>query len=759
MGACLFLPSFWAQHSAKNKARSFLSSTGLSSTGSQAMFCILGFSLGFLSAWYAGHQYKTHQLPNVIKNAVITGQVVSIPQWITSKEGRIIGQRFVFDIESSQQSEPSTPSKVRLNYYLSPSVNTPQTLIQQGQKWRFTAKLTPPHGFNNGVGFNYEHWLFTQNIHATGYVKKAKWLADAPAHSWAHQRLRLLEHFANNGTAGALHSALILGHKRAIPKDDYDLFVRTGTAHLFAISGLHVGMVASIGYVLGYGLVFIGCYGVGRIRQNWAMQPNLHTIGLLTAWALAGLYCMLAGFTLPTQRAFIMLSCFVLFSLIGKKAFSVNTLLISVVIVLAIEPKAIFGVGFWLSFIAVVWILYLVHICPFKHRFAKGLWIYLLLPVCLFPMNVYFFGQSATAGALANVVLIPLFSIGVMPLAIIHSIFSFLSINISMLGDVSNEIYRLIVWLLNLFDTGYTQKMHMSLVHTVFISLGICIALLPKGFTHHRGLPLMLGGALILGAHSVFAPKAVSLGHFEASVLDVGQGLAVVVRTKNHTLVYDTGNAFRTGFTVADATLVPYLTAQRIQNIDTLIVSHDDQDHRGGLDTMLKSFKVKTLLSGQPQALGLNAQACQSGQSWAWDGVEFSVLWPESGSKASSTSVKMNDNNHSCVLYIHTATHAMLITGDIEASAERYLVQQGHLPKVDALIVPHHGSNSSSTVEFLQAIQPQYALISAGAYNRFNHPHPSVIQRLKRAGAQVFTTKDCGRLDYTSEHLVCNTSR
>lgn len=758
MGAWLFLPVYGVQHPAKNRRYSFSRPTG-----SQAILYILGFLLGVLSAWSAEYQYKAHRLSDVIKNAVITGQVVSIPQWITSKEGQIIGQRFVFDIESSQQSEPSTPSKVRLNYYLSSSnsTNTPQPLIQQGQKWRFTAKLTPPHGFNNGVGFNYEHWLFTQNIHATGYVKKAKWLADAPAHSWAHQRLRLLEHFADNGTAGALHSALILGHKRAISKDDYDLFVRTGTAHLFAISGLHVGMVASIGYILGYGLVFIGGYGVGRIRQSLSLQPNLHTAGLLTAWALAGLYCMLAGFTLSTQRAFTVLSCGVLFSLIGKKAIGVDTLLFSFFAVLALDAKAVYSVGFWLSFTAVAWILYLVHVCPFKRRILKALWVYLLLPVLLAPLNVYFFGQSATVGALANVVLIPLFSLAVLPLALIDSFISLFYININELSKLSNVIYNLCLSLLHALDVGTAQHLYLNLTQAILMSFGVAVCLLPKGVMPINSLKWLCGVVFMALAYLAFAPKTIQKGRFDAGVLDVGQGLSIVIQTQNHTLVYDTGDEFRTGFNVAEATLVPFLNSKRVKYIDKLLISHADRDHSGGAQVLVNQFETGSILAGQPLKLAINAPKitpCQSGQSWTWDGVVFTVLWPDK-SLEHETKGYDKDNNQSCVLRIQGIKQSLLITGDIEASVERVLVKQNSLKPVDALLVAHHGSHSSTTMAFLDALRPQYAFISAGAYNRFNHPSVKIINRLNTAGVSVFTTAQCGRIDYSNHQVSCNTPR
>lgn len=728
---------------------------------------VLSFLLGYLSAWQAQYKYKAHELDDVNKNRVITGNVASIPEWITSKQGDVIGQRFIFDIENAQHQTPPTPKRVRLNHYLRAYNQSKdnQNLIQHGQKWTFTVKLTPPHGFNNGVGFNYEHWLFTQGIHATGYVKKATWLADAPKQSWANQRQRLLNHFSTNGAAGQLHSALILGHKRAIPKENYDLFVRTGTAHLFAISGLHVGMVASVGYLLGYGFVFIACYGVGGVRfgrRGLLIQPNLHTAGLLGAWALAGLYCVLAGFTLPTQRAFTVLSCGVLFSLIGKKAIGVDTLLVSFFAVLALDAKAVYSVGFWLSFTAVGWILYLVHICPFERKLFKALWVYLLLPVLLAPLNVYFFGQSATAGALANVILIPLFSLLVLPLALLSSIFELFDLNISILNQLSNVIYDFCLRLLRVFDLGVASHFHVNLTQALLMNFGVGAVLLPKGIMPTKWLKWLLGVLCVALAYLAFAPKPIQKGQFEAHVLDVGQGLSIVVQTQNHTLVYDTADEFRTGFNVAEATLVPFLKFNRVKTIDKLVISHSDNDHSGGAQVVVDQFAVSGILAGQPSELNLEwpkpkITACQAGQSWAWDGVDFTVIWPEKGLERKGLD---KDNNQSCVLHIQSQNdeHALLITGDIEKVVEHVLLENGKLKPVKTLIVAHHGSQSSSTKAFLEAIKPQYALISAGPYNRFNHPSKKVIKRLNKQDTQVFTTAKCGRIQLDDAGVHCQTN-
>lgn len=731
---------------------------------------ILGFGLGCLCAWHAEHTYTKHELTRVNKHTIITGEVVSIPEWITTKEGDVIGQRFVFDIPPSEHQTPPTPTRVRLNHYLSSfdQAKAEKPMIEHGQQWRFVVKLTPPHGFNNGVGFNYKHWLFTQGIHATGYVKKATWLADASKHSWANQRQRLLGHFSNNGKAGQLHSALILGHKRAIPKDDYDLFVRTGTAHLFAISGLHVGMVASVGYLFGYGWVFMVCYGVGCLRfkgQRVVVQPNLHTAGLLGAWILAGLYCVLAGFTLPTQRAFTVLSCGVLFSLISKKAVGVDTLLVSFFAVLALDAKAVYSVGFWLSFTAVGWILYLVHVCPFERRLFKALWVYLLLPILLAPLNVYFFGQSATVGALANVVLIPLFSLLVLPLALFDSFFGLLSININSLNNISHVIYNLCLSLLRTFDMGTTSHVHLNLKQAILVSMGLALCLLPKGIMPIKGLKWLCGMALIALAHGVFTPKPVKHGEFEAHVLDVGQGLSIVVQTQNHTLVYDTGDEFRTGFNVAEATLIPFLKSKRVKNVDQLVISHSDSDHSGGAQAVVHQFDVTSVLAGQPSKLHLGSplpevSACEAGQSWIWDGVTFTVLWPEKGLNTQTKGYD-KDNNQSCVLQVQDINNAqsILITGDIEAPIERVLLEYNRLNPVNALVVAHHGSDSSSSQAFIDTVQPEYALISAGAYNRFNHPSTKVVNRIGTTGAKVFTTAQCGLIRYSHNKVNCNIAR
>ena len=662
----------------------------------------------------------------------ITGKVVSIPG-ITDTNTR-------FDFEIDEVLEPAVnwQGKVRLSWYHAMHEITP------GQQWQLEVKLKPAHGFVNPGGFDYESWLFSRRISATGYVRRPQsaTLLDTrfSMHAYRQALSGNIRQLSDQAQFSGILVALVTGDRQYITRSQWQVLSRTGTSHLMAISGLHIGLV--------YGLFYwLGSWG-WRLKERFMLYRPAQDAGILSGLVAALAYAALAGFSIPTLRALVMLSVIALALWRRRMTSPLDVLQTALVLVLLIDPLAIMSAGFWLSFMAVALILFTLARQqngdrPASHALFRLVHIQWVLGLGLLPLTSLLFSQVSIIAPLMNLVAVPSVGLLVVPITLAGSVFTvFIPAAASLLLDLSDALLQLLwAMLLPASQSPYAviHPAHPSLWVIVCSSAGIVLLLYARNWLLRViGLPL----ALSLFLSSTYQPGP---GEFQLDILDVGQGLAVVVRTTNYTLLYDTGYSSQSGFDIGRQVVLPYLWHQGIGELDHVMLSHDDRDHTGGFAAVQAGMPVHQL-SVMPGSRFLGkstaTRACASGQHWNWDGIDFHVLHPEPGTAGS-------DNNRSCVLRVSGPGGSVLLTGDIEAAAEQQLVRRyrGALA-ADVLLAPHHGSATSSSAGFVQTVRPREVIYSAGFRNRYGFPRPEVTARYDPVTSRQFLTADTGMLRY-----------
>ncbi|MFT7235200.1 MAG: competence protein ComEC [Methylophagaceae bacterium] len=655
------------------------------------------------------------------KVLTITGIIKSVPD----EQGRIL--RFNFNPDQNQGL--TLPKTIRLSWYHPFPEN-----VLAGEQWRLSVKLKLPHGMMNPGGFDYEGSLFQKGIGATGYVKQASTnikLADSDFWHLNTLRQKLankIKHYRPDSDHLGLMQGLLVGIKHNISAEQWQTLRQTGTSHLLAISGLHIGLVATIGFYL-----FSFVWSISYRNLIWIPAKQIGAIGAIS-FALG--YAALAGFSIPTQRALIMVSVFMTAILIRKTVLNSQLLAIAALIILIIDPIAIISAGFWLSFSAVSIILFIS-----QHRFPYPKWqwakVHFFIAFGLSPLLLLFFTQTSLIAPVANFFAVPLVSLIIVPLLLLTSALLSTWPAASKLGFIFiDTLFNLLIEALNYLSSLPYSNLDIALSSpTVLISITIatCLILLP------RGLPakwLALLGFLPL----LFSPSNdIHQGGFKLTLLDVGQGLAAVIQTQHHTLVFDTGAKFSHQFNAGDAVLIPFLKHLNIHHIDMLIISHSDNDHIGGAKSLLTSLTTSSILTSQTEHLS-KSMPCIAGQAWQWDDIYFKVLNPTLDQVG-------NDNNLSCVLRVSNGQHSVLLTGDIEKQAEQKIVHryQQNLAST-VLVAPHHGSKTSSTQKFVNAVNPQFVLFPAGYLNRYHFPNITVLERYLEMGAIPYSTARSGAI-------------
>ncbi|MES1941466.1 competence protein ComEC [Salinisphaera sp. T5B8] len=590
-------------------------------------------------------------------------------------------------------------------------------------------KLETPHGSANPGTFDYEAWLWRERIDATGYIRHATH-CDGRA-TWSIDRLRALavQRIAPYLEASAMRGiieALTLGIRDRISDAQWDVLRATGTSHLVAISGLHIGLIA-------FWLFAFARWLVLRIAPR--APASLLAGGVAFAGALS--YALLAGFALPTQRALVMVAGG-LFAVVTMRRIAVSRILaIAAIVVVVWAPVSVITPGFWLSFGAVAWLVYLARMAT-RRRVLGFIGLQLGLVAGLAPLGAWFFGQTSLIAPLVNAVLIPT-AVGLVPLLLLVTIAALvvptlggpvLALVATVLGAAWPGLAALAAW-----PWSTVQPVVPGAIALVLAVTGIALLAMPRGLPGRWLAPVFLLPALLGWRPAI---DDIPAGGLRVTVLDVGQGLAVVVRTRAHTLVYDAGPAYRTGFNAGSAFVVPYLRHVGRARVDRLMISHSDIDHMGGAQAIVDQLKVVRRLGAG------SAQPCCSGQHWRWDGVDFSVIYPRDSDIASG----MTDNARSCLLRIDAPAGRILLPGDIEAATEAQLVERdANALAADVLVVAHHGSASSSSNAFVEAVSPSLALISAGWHNRWGFPNAAVVGRLGAAGADVINTATSGAIE------------
>jgi len=656
------------------------------------------------------------------KQLVITGRIASIPKH------KAHFSSFLFSSAINHQKR-----KIRLSWY---GWRPP---LMAGQCWRLTVKLKRIHGLRNPAGFDYDRWAFSQGISASGYVVAHSRHQKVSCHHTGFSMLYLRNNLANKMQALLVDNpalpfilALTIGDKHLITQKDWRVFQATGTSHLAAISGLHIGFVAALIFFL--------------VKIIWRFFPRLCLLipaqqgAALMSLLAALLYSALAGFATPTQRALTMLAIG-LTALFCKRILAPwHAFMLAILIVLLINPLSILTMSFWLSFSAVGVILYgLTGRAFLGSKFKQMIKMQWVVGIGLVPLSLLFFYKASLVAFIANVIAIPWVSFIVVPSSLLGVVFLYISHHAAYALLTFAACNMQLLWHVLI----YFSQSHFALFHIYFsgassfvaVSLAVLLCLSPKGFPcKYLSIVLLL---------PLFVPMTFSLppNQLKLVVFDVGEGLSVLVQKGRYVLLYDTGAHYADQASVATSSVIPYLKKEGITTIDAVMISHFDNDHVGGLNDILKAFKVKHLYtppSKQYKALA-SWQRCQKGLHWQWGTATFNTLFP----KKHEPSKKRN--NLSCVLMVHFGVHAIILPGDIEKSAEHALVaQEGHHLKADVLIVPHHGSATSSSWRFLQAVHPKVAIISSGYRNRFHFPSQKVLARYRLLGAHVYNTASAG---------------
>lgn len=693
--------------------------------------------LGFIWALMQANLILEKRLPRQFdgESVLIHGTVASLP------EKRANAVRFLFEIDNIRDKHGqirSLPGKVRLSWY------GPRPSLKPGEFWQLYAKLRRPRGFINPGGFDYETWLFQKKISATGYVKaspknkKISATNDYLFHQWRHKTGGRIDDHITGKYAGLI-KALAIGDRSGISDEHWVLLRKTGTNHLLAISGLHIGLVAFIAFSL------------GRVLWSW----NMRLTTLLPARQFAALfsiligvmYAGLAGFSLPTQRALIMLCVFMSGILLGRQWRISYVIAIAVFLILLIHPFSVLAVEFWLSFAAVVIIAYALSCRGKQHRrFNSLVRIQFLIPFGMVPLLLFWFQEIAVNSFFANLLAVPTTTLIIVPLTLLATLIT------GLLPEVAGFLYEsavLVITLMfvyleflgNLPFSSWASSAP-SLMALLFAGIGMAVICMPAGVP---GRWLGLCWLMPLLWPNIASPRT---NGFHFYLLDVGQGLAAVVSTRNHTLLYDSGPFWSDRFNAGRNIIIPFLRSQRISKIDTVLLSHGDNDHIGGADSVLDAIKVGKVLASTDKITFGNKWPCVSGMRWHWDGVDFETLHPRSNTR-------FTGNNSSCVLKVSSPDLSVLLPGDIEYQAEQKIVAiQADKLQADVLVVPHHGSMTSSSPRFIDAVSPRAVLFSVGYQNRFGFPKQDIIERYNDIGAKMLSTADSGMIAFASDDAM-----
>ncbi|MDO9403472.1 MAG: DNA internalization-related competence protein ComEC/Rec2 [Polaromonas sp.] len=721
------------------------------------------------------------------RNLQVTGRVMAMPQ--SSEDGT----RFRLQVDTAQlDGQPvRVPPVMDLGWYAGFGVREASTGVQEdadapdlpglslqrqpqtvraGERWQMTVRLKAPHGNSNPHGFDYELWLWEQGVQATGYVRAGP--RDAPprllSDSWRHPLERARQSVRDavfvaveDRAAAGVIAALVTGDQNAIDRAGWDVFRATGVAHLVSISGLHITMF--------YALALRLLAAVWRRSARWTPRLCL-AVPAVTAGAWGGLllatfYAAFSGWGVPAQRTIWMLATMLLLRMGGRQWPWHATWLFAMAVVVALDPWALLQAGFWLSFVA-VGVLFAAGSVPAAEapvaaeavgpegrspsgwrRMAGALrWLWRagreqwIVTLALTPLTLLLFNQVSLLGLPANAVSIPLVTLVVTPLAMLgvlwHPVWALAAFSVDVL-------VAFLGWLAAWPWAVARVAASPLLLAVAGVAGGLLLVLRLPGYWRLQGLPLLLPVLLWQ------APRPPA-GEFELLGADIGQGNAVLVRTARHSLLYDAGPRFSRDSDAGHRTLVPLLAALN-EKLDLLVISHRDADHIGGAASVLAMQPQAGLLSSIEAGHELQSvrpsRRCEAGQRWHWDGVDFEILHPA----AADYALPARPNAMSCVLRISGGARqaVALLAGDIELPQEQRLLGHPGL-KADFLLMPHHGSKTSSSASFLDAVSPRVALAQAGYRNRFGHPVSSVVQRYRDRGVGVVHSPACGAATWRS---------
>ena len=757
------------------------------------VLCVLSGAL--YSAWRA-QQRLADVLDRQWENRAVTVQVkvTGLPRDLVNGwafESRMLPEKHMNGL----------PSRVLLRWFSGPRggpytkpQRPPDGLpdVRPGQIWQMTIKLKRHHTPRNFHGFDYDAHLFASGIRASGSISGApRLLRDEPWREWGTtiERLRFdlrrtLNQVLHGKRYGPVIIALVMGDQNGIDQDDWKIFNLTGITHLVSISGSHITMLAALG-----SLGVFRLWRRLRLQGKWlAERKPAHIAAAASGLIVAGMYSLLAGWGIPAQRTFVMLAILWISVTFRVQTKGMTLLMLAGLMILLIDPWAVLSIGFCLSFTGIAYLMLwgvrgerrLSVSTTWWQRLARSVGqaatLQLFMSVALLPLLIGLFHQYAFVSPIVNAFAIPIIGGLVTPLALLLAVLcaggvwpqaSF------WLAQVTHQLLQEVIEIAEVLSKQDWAAADFSAAPTHWIALGmmgLMIFALPKGF------PARVFGLLLLVPVLVYRTPQPLPGDWFMTVLDVGQGAAVLVQTRHHTILFDTGLRHSHDSDSGSRVVVPYLRARGIPVIDELIISHSDLDHAGGAGSVLQQVQVRhaytpfalnLYLEKEQQALQRDLQMknplamfdfCQPGVAFAYDRVRFEFIhpWPVQGLPAKA------DNDHSCVLRIDGEHHSALLTGDIGASVEKELmIARPALLAADVVMMPHHGSASSSSPMFVGAVQPLVAFAQAGYLNRYGHPAATVMARWRGASRLTLDTIQAGaiRLRSAAQGLWVNSAR
>lgn len=691
---------------------------------------IAAFGWTALRADMAMHARLPHALEG--RDLVVVGTIEDLPQTQTEST------RFDFEVARALLNDVSIPLRgnLRLSWYAPRRGAVPK--LEPCASWRLRVRLKRPRALLNPGGFDFERSALQQRIVATGYVREDPANVQLPSAACVDRlRARISRSIAgalpDDPHAARLLRALSVGDQRALDESDWQVVRATGVSHLIAISGFHVGLAAIFAALLVRGLWWLFPALALRVPRPIAEA------GIALPAAIA--YGALAGFGLPTTRTLWMIGAVSLSRILRRGGSIGGGLALALCAILIVDPLSVLSAGFWLSFAGVTFLAWTLARGSGWRGYLREIGLApLLMTVALLPLTVWFFGQASLVGPLANLIAVPFISFVIVPLTLIASalLLPMPSLGVPLL-HVCGRLADAQWWILQKF-AAWPAALHYfpqsGAPAFVLACIGAIWFLAPRGVPS-RALALLLFVPLLW-------PRAQSprLGGFDAMVVDVGQGLSVLVRTRDHALLYDTGARYPSGFDLGEAVVVPALHALGVDRLDTLIVSHGDNDHAGGAHAVLAAYPAAHAFGGEPGRGDVPLEQCEAGQRWNWDGVDFRVLSPV-------PPVDVHGNDAGCVLLVSGVGGELLLPADTTARVEPAVAdavvtgESARDPPL-VLVVPHHGSKTSSSEDYLRALHPRLAIASAGYRNRFGHPAREVAARYAQLGIPLSATFDTG---------------